>query len=105
MESATSIRLIIPARVARTVTSAQRRAASTCGTIGAKTTTMNAFQSIAYACSVGAAITSRQNAASKLLEVKWIPGSENEADMFTKNLSRPDIDRHGEKFSTDEDFG
>ena len=26
--------------------------------------------------------------------------------MFaTKNLSRPDIDRHGEKFSTDEDFG
>jgi len=41
----------------------------------------------------------------KLLEIKWIPGSENEADMFTKNLSRPDIDRHGEKFSTDEDFG
>eukprot|EP00561_Arcocellulus_cornucervis_P008984 CAMPEP_0185807610 /NCGR_PEP_ID=MMETSP1322-20130828/5111_1 /TAXON_ID=265543 /ORGANISM="Minutocellus polymorphus, Strain RCC2270" /LENGTH=80 /DNA_ID=CAMNT_0028503757 /DNA_START=1 /DNA_END=243 /DNA_ORIENTATION=+ len=41
----------------------------------------------------------------KILEVRWIAGSENETDMFTKNLHRPDIDRHGEHFSTDEEFG
>ena len=41
----------------------------------------------------------------KVLEVRWIAGSENETDMFTKNLHRPDIDRHGENFSTDEEFG
>ena len=41
----------------------------------------------------------------KFLEVRWIAGSENETDMFTKNLHRPDIDRHGENSATDEEFG
>ena len=29
-----------------------------------------------------------------LLKVVWIPGKENEADLFTKNLPGPDFDRH-----------
>jgi len=29
-----------------------------------------------------------------ILKVTWIPGSENEADLFTKNLAGPDFNKH-----------
>jgi hypothetical protein len=33
---------------------------------------------------------------AKVLVVKWIPGSENEADIFTKNLDGPLFKRYAE---------
>ena len=33
-----------------------------------------------------------------LIKTIWIPGDDNEADMFTKNLSGPNYNRHAEKF-------
>ncbi len=33
-----------------------------------------------------------------MLVVKWIPGSENEADIFTKNLDRPLFKHYAELF-------
>jgi hypothetical protein len=35
---------------------------------------------------------------AKVLILKWIPGSENKADLFTKNLDGPLLKRYAELF-------
>jgi hypothetical protein len=40
----------------------------------------------------------RELKESKQLIVKWIPGTENEADMFTKNLDGPVFKQYAEMF-------
>ncbi len=38
----------------------------------------------------------RELKEAKILVVKWIPGSENEADIFTKNLDGPIFKRYAD---------
>ena len=38
----------------------------------------------------------RELKEAKILVVKWIPGSENEADIFTKNLDDPIFKRYAD---------
>ena len=37
-----------------------------------------------------------------ILKIVWIPGSENEADMFTKNLAVPEFNKHAESVLTEQ---
>ena len=39
-----------------------------------------------------------------LIKTIWISGVENEADLFTKNLSGSDFDKHASKFCGTDDY-
>ena len=39
-----------------------------------------------------------------ILKVVWVPGSQNDADMHTKNLGGPELDKHGRVYFGDDKY-
>ena len=39
-----------------------------------------------------------------LIKTIWISGTDNESDLFTKNLSGPEFDKHASKFCGSDDY-
>ena len=46
----------------------------------------------------------RQLKENNVLKLKWIPGTENCADLFTKNLPGPLFNKHIKKFCGDDEY-
>ena len=44
----------------------------------------------------------RQLKEEGIIKVVWIPGSKNDADIFTKNLPSPDFRKHRQKYCEEE---
>ena len=47
----------------------------------------------------------RELKADGILIVKWIPGADNESDLFTKNLHGPLFTKHTRKFCGEDEYG
>lgn len=51
----------------------------------------------------------RQNYLRELKEegnilVKWVPGKDNDADVHTKNLAGPDLEKHARVYFGDDEY-
>ena len=46
----------------------------------------------------------RQLKEEGLIETSWLPGVENEADLFTKNLPGPAFNKHTSRFCGKDDY-